>query len=54
MSSQAEFSLVHAGSLLSQADPSGLSTMWGKLVIIAILLTVLIMAVRFLWDRRNR
>lgn len=40
--------------LLLQGDPTGMSTVWGKLVIAAGLLLVIIMTVRFLWDRRNR
>lgn len=52
--SQVELPLLRASELLSQTDPTGLSSGWGRLVIIAILLTVLIMALRFLRDRRNR
>ncbi|MEU6264070.1 hypothetical protein [Saccharopolyspora shandongensis] len=40
--------------LLLQADPSGLSTPLGQVVIGAGLLAVVVLAVRFLWEHRNR
>ncbi|GAB2747908.1 hypothetical protein GCM10027174_22620 [Salinifilum aidingensis] len=40
--------------LLAQADPTGLTTPLGKLVIGAGLLVVVVLAVKFLWDQRNR
>ncbi|MEY8040670.1 MULTISPECIES: hypothetical protein [Saccharopolyspora] len=40
--------------LLLQADPTGLSSPLGKLVIAAILLTVVVLALRHLWNRRGR
>ncbi|MDA3649285.1 hypothetical protein OU416_34860 [Saccharopolyspora indica] len=40
--------------LLMQADPTGLSTPLGKVVIALGLLAAIVVAVRFLWERRNR
>ncbi|SEG86798.1 hypothetical protein SAMN02982929_04692 [Saccharopolyspora kobensis] len=40
--------------LLMQADPTGLSTPLGKVVIALGLLAAIVVAVRFLWDQRNR
>lgn len=40
--------------LLLANDPTNLSTPLGKLVIAAGLLVVIVVAVRFLWDQRNR
>ncbi|MEV0083209.1 MULTISPECIES: hypothetical protein [Saccharopolyspora] len=40
--------------LLLQADPTGLSTPLGQVVIGAVLLAVIVLAVRFLWEHRNR
>ena len=42
------------GVLLLANDPTNLSTPLGKLVIAAGLLVVIVVAVRFLWDQRNR
>ncbi|MBB5156248.1 hypothetical protein [Saccharopolyspora phatthalungensis] len=40
--------------LLMQADPTGLSTPLGQAVIAAGWLAVVVLAVRFLWEHRNR
>lgn len=40
--------------LLAQADPTGLSTPLGKLVIGAGMLVTVVLAVKYLWDHRNR
>lgn len=40
--------------LLLQNDPTGLTTPLGKLVMAAGLLVVIALAVRFLWDHRNK
>lgn len=40
--------------LLLQADPTGLSTPLGQAVIGAGFLAVIVLAVRFLWEHRNR
>ncbi|MER6989805.1 hypothetical protein ABT337_08795 [Saccharopolyspora hirsuta] len=39
---------------LMQADPTGLSTPLGKVVIALGLLAAIVVAVRFLWEQRNR
>ncbi|MHA6799035.1 hypothetical protein [Bounagaea algeriensis] len=40
--------------LLAQADPTGLTSPLGKLVIGAGLLVVVVLSLKFLWDQRNR
>lgn len=40
--------------LLAQADPTGLSSPLGKLVIGAGMLVTVVLALKFLWDQRNR
>ncbi|WP_277954949.1 hypothetical protein [Saccharopolyspora soli] len=40
--------------LLLQTDPTGLSTPLGQAAIAAGLLAVVVLAVRFLWEHRNR
>ncbi|GAA0540623.1 hypothetical protein GCM10011581_38170 [Saccharopolyspora subtropica] len=40
--------------MLAQGDPTGLSTPLGQAVIAATLLVVVVLAVRFLWEHRNR
>jgi hypothetical protein len=40
--------------LLLQADPTGLSTPLGQAVLAAGFLVVITLAIRFLWERRNR
>jgi hypothetical protein len=39
---------------LMQADPTGLSTPLGQAVIAAGLLAAVVLAIRFLWEHRNR
>ncbi|QUG99383.1 hypothetical protein HUO13_11035 [Saccharopolyspora erythraea] len=41
-------------ALLAQADPTGMSSPLGRLVVAAGLLVVIVLAVRFLWERRNK
>jgi hypothetical protein len=40
--------------LLLQADPSGMSTPLGKIVVAAMLLAVIVVLVRFLWHNRGK
>ncbi|MDR7303117.1 hypothetical protein [Haloactinomyces albus] len=46
--------LLRGDSLFLQGDPTGLSSWAGRLVFIVILLSVLVLAVRWLWDQRKR
>jgi hypothetical protein len=46
--------LYPGGVLLLQGDPTGLSSTAGQLIIAASLLVVIVLAVRYLWDNRNR
>ncbi|WP_281290252.1 hypothetical protein [Saccharopolyspora dendranthemae] len=39
--------------LLLQADPTGMSTPLGQVVIAATLLVVIVLAIRFLWQNRR-
>jgi hypothetical protein len=40
--------------MLLQGDPTGLSSPWGQAVMAASMLAVIVLAVRFLWEHRNR
>ncbi|WP_255526536.1 hypothetical protein [Saccharopolyspora montiporae] len=40
--------------VLLQSDPTGLTTPFGRLVMAAGLLVVIALAIRFLWDHRNK
>jgi hypothetical protein len=40
--------------ILLQADPTGMSTPLGQAIIAATLLAVIVVAVRWLWNQRNR
>lgn len=40
--------------LATQADPTGLTTPLGKLVIGAGMLVTVVLCLKFLWDQRNR
>ncbi|GAA2799987.1 hypothetical protein [Saccharopolyspora taberi] len=40
--------------LFAQGDPTGLAGPLGQAVIAAGLIVVIILAIRFLWERRNR
>ncbi len=46
--------LVVQGRTLLQGDPTGMSSVWGKVVIAAGLVVVITLAIRFFWDQRNR
>lgn len=40
--------------LLLQADPTGMSTPLGKIAVAAMLLAVIVVLVRFLWQNRGK
>ena len=40
--------------LLLQDDPTGLTTPFGRLIMAAGLLVVIVLAIRFLWDHRTK
>ncbi|GAB2681298.1 hypothetical protein GCM10027271_48080 [Saccharopolyspora gloriosae] len=42
------------GVLLMQADPTGMSSPLGQLVIAAMLLVAIVVALRWLWNQRGR
>jgi hypothetical protein len=39
---------------LLQADPTGMSTPWGQVVSAVILLSVIVVTLRWLWSQRKR
>ncbi|MBA8825643.1 hypothetical protein FHX42_003009 [Saccharopolyspora lacisalsi] len=40
--------------MLAQGGPLGLSSVWGQLIIVVWLVVVILLAVRWFWNQRNR